>query len=649
MRPRALLLPGSLALVVLSCSSQEPERKAPGDAGAPPRAAAPPRDDAAEEAAIDSSTEPLPSGPVAARVLAMDTEGRIHTIGTSASKAFVLVFVSPRDPVSTSYLPAIEALAKRRSKEGVPVFAVVSSPDVTRADARELAKGHAPDVPVIFDASGELATRLRPARVPEAFLVGPDGRIVYRGRIDDAWREPTKANARVQHHDLDDATDALLAGKAVARPTTRAVGARFDAWEKNALPEKVTWARDIAPLAAMHCASCHRPGQVGPFPLLSYQDVSKRAKMVASVTASGYMPPWHAEPGFGRFRDEHRLSEREIALFRVWKDQGAPEGDAKDEPPPRAFPTEWALGQPDLVLSMPKPYDVAASGEDVYRAFALPTGLTEDRFVTAVEVRPGAPTLLHHAFIVLDNTGTVPRRERAEGSYGIPAFTDLGFVPVGSLGGWLPGLMPSFFPEGAARLLPKGSDVIFIAHYHPTGKVEQDRTTIGLYFAKKPPTHLIHNFTLSNPHIQIDAGDPRYRRTVRLNLPKEVRVVGIIPHMHLIGKEMKVTAKLPSGEVRPAVWIRYWDFRWQDQYIYEETQVYPPGTEIELEAVYDNSSVNPMNPSFPPKPVHLGWGTTDEMCECLLELLVSYRDGDDPNVEAGKLLESLYRRVVAPF
>ncbi|MBI3725876.1 redoxin domain-containing protein [bacterium] len=558
--------------------------------------------------------------PVASGLKVMDTKGQVHTIGTPDTKATALVFLSTECPIAQKYVPELNSISRRHSQEGVVLMGVVSDPTLTRAAAAEHVKKYQLEFPLVFDASGELAVRFRPTHTPEAFVVGADGAILYRGRIDDQWRDLGKINLRVSQHDLDDAIAAVVAGKPVATAVTTPVGCAFEPWSTGALPQKVTWTRDVAPIVNMHCVSCHRPGAIAPFSLTNYEEVAKRVKTVNAVTKTRYMPPWHAEPGFGHFRDERRLSEREIALIAAWKDAGAPEGDRADLPPSCALETGWTLGEPDLVLKMPKAFEVPAKSDDIYRAFVLKADIPEDKFVTAIEFRPGAPTVVHHCITYLDTSGVARKKEAAAGGFGYVAFGGPGFTPSGSLGGWAPGATPSFLPDGMARHLPKKADIVCQIHYHPNGKAELDQSSVGIYFAKKAVTHTIHDIPLLNPNVDIPAGDSRYKREIKITLPIEVTVIGIVPHMHLLGREMKVTATTPKGVVHPGIWIKDWDFRWQDQYKYDKPYVLPRGTKIEVEAYYDNSTSNPYNPNSPPKRVTWGEQTTDEMCLCFVEI-----------------------------
>ena len=383
----------------------------------------------------------------------------------------------------------------------------------------------------------------------------------------------------------------------------------------TARAEGPTYAKDIALILWKNCAGCHRPGEVGPFSLLSYQDAAKRAADLVQVTSSREMPPWKPEPGFGEFHDVRRLTEAELKTIADWAQAGAPEGNPKDLPPPPKFAEGWQLGQPDLVLEAPAPFEIPASGEDVYRCFVIPIPIDADKTVAAVVFRPGNRKVVHHALFFLDKSGAARAKDEADAGPGYTSFGGPGILPSGGLGGWAPGAMPRKLPEGMGQMLRKGNDLVLQVHYHPDGKTETDRSTVGLYFNKTPARQVIGGLALRSRKIDIPAGDSRYHVTAETApLPVDAKAVGIAPHMHFLGKEIKVVAETPDGKTVPMVWIKDWDFNWQGQYQYLSPIALPKGTVLKLDAYYDNSAANPRNPSTPPKRV--GWGeqTTDEMC-----------------------------------
>jgi hypothetical protein len=379
-----------------------------------------------------------------------------------------------------------------------------------------------------------------------------------------------------------------------------------------------TFNKDIAPVIFQNCADCHRPGEVAPFSLLDYQDVKKHAATIVKVTQRHVMPPWKAEKGFGEFHDARFLSEEQIALFKNWKEAGMPEGNAVDLPAPPKFTEGWMLGKPDLVCKPAESYTLEAEGRDVYRCFVIPSQYAEDRYVAAVEVRPGNRAIVHHVIAYLDTSGKARELDAADSGPGYGTFGGVGFLPSGSLGGWAPGNFPRLLPDSIGVLLPKGADIVLQVHYHKTGKVETDQTRIGLYFCRGPVDKRQRVFPLSSRNLNIPPGDTNF--TVRASLPIlfDVSVHAIMPHMHLIGKEMAVVATLPDGSTRPLIKIPDWDFNWQNTYRFKEPVPLPRGSRVDLVARYDNSSDNARNPSHPPQWVRRGEETTNEMCIAFL-------------------------------
>jgi len=378
-----------------------------------------------------------------------------------------------------------------------------------------------------------------------------------------------------------------------------------------------TFNKDIAPILYQNCAACHRPGEVAPFSLLTYADAARKAGLLAIVTGKRVMPPWKAAPGYGSFANERRLSERQIALIREWAAAGAPEGNAKDKPAPPVFPDGWAAGQPDKVLTLSHKFTVAADGPDQYRCFVLPLDTAQDVYLSGMEFRPGNRRVVHHALVFADSTGTARKlaADSPDGSYA--CFGGPKFPPSGLLGGWAPGASPPPDTPSLSQRVRPGTDIVVQIHYHPSGKPEEDQSSLGLKFSG-PPTKGRASIILSNRRIYIPAGDPHYVVKTGVTLPRDVDVFGITPHAHYLGKEMQVNAVLPDGTIQHLIRIADWDFNWQGQYRYKEPVHLPQGTRIELEYVYDNSENNPHNPSHPPVPVTWGEETRNEMAVLFL-------------------------------
>ena len=386
-----------------------------------------------------------------------------------------------------------------------------------------------------------------------------------------------------------------------------------------------TFNQDIAPILYANCATCHRPGEVAPFSLLTYQDASKRAALIAGAVKGRFMPPWKPEPGFGDFSGERRLTDAQIALIADWAKAGAPEGDPSAKPELPKFTDGWQGGEPDQVLTIPVKYSLPADGPDQYRCFVLPTGLDHDVYIDGTEFRPGNRRIVHHSLVFLDASGQARKLAAAspDGSY--PCFGGPGFPAAGLIGGWAPGFTPPPRNPAYSEPIRKGTDVVIQIHYHPSGKPEQDQSSLGLAFSG-PPTKGRTSLLLFDHHLDIPPGDSNYVAKASLILPRDVQLTGVTPHAHYLCKDMKVTATLPDGSTKPLIWIKDWDFNWQNAYRYRTPIDLPKGTRVDLEYTYDNSENNPHNPAHPPVRIHWGEETKDEMALVFLTVLVPSRE-----------------------
>ena len=363
--------------------------------------------------------------------------------------------------------------------------------------------------PILLDPLQTVARQADLTVTPEAVVLLPDGQVIYRGRIDDRLAADGTRRAKPQARELEDALEAILADEMPVVTSTVALGTRLIPRSPSADPgETITFNNHVAPILWKNCAKCHRPGEVGPFSLLSYRDAAKRADFIREVTAADQMPPWKALPGAGVFVDAPRLSAIEKEILARWAETGCAEGGPGDLPPRPRFSDSWSLGQPDLVLTMPEPLELSRAGADLYRAFAIPFPLDRDVTIRGIEFRPGNRKIVHHSRIHLDATGDARRRDRTDPGPGFSAWVKkVSFeLPYPGLGGWTPGMTPRFAPEGAGRVIPRGSDIVFQIHYHRSGKVENDQSSVGLYVAKGPVTRKLTGLTLSTDRIDIPAG-----------------------------------------------------------------------------------------------------------------------------------------------
>jgi len=382
----------------------------------------------------------------------------------------------------------------------------------------------------------------------------------------------------------------------------------------------VTFNRDVAPILYSNCTACHRPGEAAPFSLLTYNDAKQRAGLIASVTSSHVMPPWQPEGAEGEFSGERRLLPAEIETFRRWIEDGLQEGSADDRRAVPTFSEGWQLGVPDVIVSMPVAFDVPADGPDVFRNFVLAVPLNARRYVRALEFRPGNARVLHHARILLDDTGEVRRLDTKDGKLGFAGMDVPGArFPDGHFLGWAPGKAP--VREAYQWPIEPGADFIVQMHLKPTGRPEQIRASIGLYLTDEAPVRTPLMLRLGSKTIDIPAGESHYEVTDRFELPVDVTALSVYPHAHYLAKEMFVRATLPNGKSTTLLHIPNWNFNWQDEYQYTQPVSLPRGSTIEMHYRYDNSADNPHNPSAPPRPVVFGSETTDEMGELLVQVL----------------------------
>jgi hypothetical protein len=322
------------------------------------------------------------------------------------------------------------------------------------------------------------------------------------------------------------------------------------------------------------------------------------------VTEKRFMPPWKPEPGVGKFTHERRLTDEQIRTLREWSAAGAPEGEGRAPEAPK-FPDGWQLGAPDRVFQMPVEFEVPADGPDRFECFVIPTELAGEMYMGAAEFRPGNPRVVHHALVMLD----------------YPCFGGAQIPVVGLVFGWAPGSVAPPAEPGISRKLEKGTDIVVQLHYHPSGKVERDRSSLGFYWSE-PPSKGVATVIMLNTNLYLPAGSAETRVQSSMTMPQDGELFAIAPHAHYLGKEMKVDAHLPDGSVTPLLWIKDWDFNWQGQYRYETPVKLPKGTRVEMEFSYDNSAGNPQNPSSPPKMVRWGEQTTDEMAVTFLGILL---------------------------
>lgn len=402
-----------------------------------------------------------------------------------------------------------------------------------------------------------------------------------------------------------------------------------------------TFNKEIVRIFQQNCQTCHRPGDIAPFSLITYADARPWASNIRFMTQTRQMPPWKPEPGCGEFKDARRLSAADIDLIARWVDAGAPEGNPADLPPPIEFSSNWILGEPDLILKLPEPY-TATGNRDVYRCFPVETNTTEDQYVAAVDVRPGNRQKVHHVIAFLDTMGASASLDARDPGPGYNCFGGPGFIPTGALGGWAPGSRPMSLPDKVGIPLQRGAKAVVQIHYHPEGGEGSDQTEIGLYYAKGAVEKQFYLLPLWNRDFRIPAGASNHEVTASFPAFFDVHVLTVTPHMHLLGRTMTVEATRPDGSTQCLINIQDWDFNWQGTYVFKEPVALPESTQLKLRATYDNSTANPKNPNNPPKEVRWGEETTDEMCLAFIGFTVDSQDLTRSKTSFDWWLPSLY-------
>ena len=418
---------------------------------------------------------------------------------------------------------------------------------------------------------------------------------------------------------------------AIAR--TGAVAVCLGLFAGGAFAQDVTYTEDVAPILMQHCATCHRPGEVAPMSLLTYEDTRPWARSIAQEVGLKRMPPWHASAGVREYTNDRSLDDAEIDVIQRWVAAGAPRGDDALLPPVPTFNDGWQLGEPDLVLAWEAPYQIEADGDDEYRCFVLDPKFEEDQWVDVVEVLPGNRTTDHHIVIYIDQGGTIAtRRDEAEPGEGYTCFGGPGFQAY-MVPGWGPGYVAAETPAGSGYLLEAGAKIVVQMHYHKNGTAQEDLTRVGLRYARRPPQRVLYNaYALGAMGfgLRIPAGESNHVVTGQYPISEDITIHSLVAHMHYLGKAMDIWATLPDGPRVDLVTVPRFDFYWQTQYGLAEPQRLPAGSVVHMEATFDNSPESPYQHSNPPREVTFGEATTDEMA-----VAVFFHTRDAENLSGG--------------
>lgn len=513
-------------------------------------------------------------------------------------KVLVLAFLGCECPLAGQYAETLRTIVEKQGKD-VAVWGIFSNQQDAPTELAAFAKAHRLDYPLLKDPGNVVADQLKATRTPEIVVLDEQRVVRYQGRIDDQFTYG-KQRPKAEHDYLGDAITALLAGQAPAIAHAEPVGCLIGKKLKPDDKSPVTYTQHIAKILNERCVNCHRPGEIGPFSLTNYEETVGWAEMIAEVTGDNRMPPWHANPAHGKFRNDTRLSTAEKHLIKQWVDHGAPQGDPALLPAPPKFVEGWQIGEPDLVVYMSeKPANVPAKGEVRYQYYQVDPGFKEDKWVVAAECRPGNRAVVHHIIL-----GIAQMNGRGR---------NVGDVHSEWLTATAPGARPLVLTDGHAKLIPAGSKLVFQMHYTPNGTATTDLSCVGLKFTDaKNVKHQVGTDQAGNRGIRIPPGEANYKADALQVFSRDTNLLALFPHMHLRGKSFRYTAVYPDGKEEILLDIPRYDFAWQNAYEFAEPKLMPRGSRLRCEAVYDNSTENLANPD-PTATVRWGDQTWEEM------------------------------------
>jgi AhpC/TSA family len=493
-------------------------------------------------------------------------------------------------------------LEKEYKEKGVQIVAINANAHDTIETIRKHAKKFELTFPVLRDDKNRVADRFGAERHPTAFLLDEKRVVRYQGRIDDQYGIGFNRPAPTRR-DLAIAIDELLAGKEVATAKTSVEGCFITkAPAPKAAKADITYAKDVSRILQNRCQECHRPGQIGPMPLLTYDDASSWSQMIGEVVREGRMPPWHADPKIGHFANDRRLSAEERKTLLGWIDAGCPKGDDKDLPAAKKFADGWTIGQPDVVFTFKDAITIPAKsvkGVLPYKLVIIETNFEEDKWVQAVEAKPGNHAVVHHIIVYV----AMPGKKYPKSVDGIGN---------GLLVAYAPGDLGATFAPGSAKKLPKGAILAFQMHYTPVGSEQVDRSSVGLIFAKEPPKTEVRTRAAAQQVFAIPAGADNHKVVSKTTFDKETILYSMFPHMHLRGKDFQFEVVYPDNKRETLLSVPRYDFGWQANYILQKPLRLPAGTRIECTAHFDNSKKNLNNPD-PTRLVTWGEQTWQEM------------------------------------
>lgn len=546
-----------------------------------------------------------------------DYRGREYSLAEVAKNGPVVVaFLGTECPLAKLYGPRLQQLADKYADRGVRVVAVSSNVQDSVTELAAYARRHELKFPILKDVGNHVADQFGAQRTPEVFLLDPQRRIVYHGRVDDQYAVGVARNAATRE-DLRAAIDELLAGKPVSIPETEPLGCLIGRVREPNENSDVTYSNQIARLFNRRCVECHREGEIGPFALTTYEEAAGWGEMIAEVVREQRMPPWHADPHYGEFVNARRLSDDERQLIEAWVENGCPQGDPAHLPEPPQFTDGWQLPRaPDAVYVMAEtpfavPAEVGKEGVR-YQRFEVDPQLTEDKWFNASEVQPGVRSVVHHIIVYARPADSRKRRDWI------------------FLSAYVPGLRAAGMPPGAAKRIPAGTRLLFEVHYTPDGSPHEDVSRVG--FCWVDPADVTHE-VITTEVVKADFVIPPHAENESFSvrsgpIPEDVTLLSLSPHMHVRGKSFKFEALLPNKEREVLLDVPRYDFNWQTRYVLAQPRQFPPGTRLICTAAFDNSENNLANPD---PTVAVRWG--DQSWE---EMMIGYFDVLMPRDDARK-------------
>ena len=547
-----------------------------------------------------------------------DFRGKAFRLSDHAeAKAVVIAVLGCECPLAKLYAPRLAELAAEYEPQGVRFVAIDANVQDAVTEMAHYAKVHGIKFPLLKDVGNRLADQLRAERTPEVFLLDAQRIVQYVGRVDDQY-EIGIARTEPDERFLADAIDAVIAGAAVDVPWTRSVGCHIGRVRDQQPDAQVTYARQVSRILQKRCVECHREGEIAPFALTTYDEVFGWAEMIDEVVHQNRMPPWSADPDFGKFSNDCRMTDDEKRLIREWMLAGAPLGNETELPPPREFTRGWHIPTPDAVIRMAdQPYRVPAEGEVEYQYFVVDPGFTEDKWVRAAECRPGNRAVVHHILVFVQPPG---EEQRFRG----------GTVDSDWLAATAPGAPPMNLPDGYAKFIPAGAKLIFQMHYTPNGSPQTDVSSVGLVFADPDTVKKeVGTWRAINTDFVIPPGEANHVVRAWHTFNRDTLLLALFPHMHLRGKSFRYVARFPSGREETLLWVPRYDFNWQNSYIFASPKRLPAGTRLICTATFDNSSDNPANPD-PAQAVRWGDQTWEEMMIGYYSMVLADQDLTQP-------------------